>query len=121
MTTKPRSDSSSSTNSTSSTDPYSNANSLFRNSPSYKGDQLDDLSHGTTAKARRWSGAKKNLGEGRSHFEARLEHSGTSDQTKLSREELKVTVKKNKDLPTRVKKNHKPEQASKVVEALQRE
>lgn len=117
MSTKPRSDSSTSTSSTSSTDPYANA-SIFRASPHYKSDQLDDLSHGTTAKARRWSGAKKNPGEGRSHFESRLMD---ADQSKPSREENKVSVKKNKDLPTRVKKNHSPEQARKVLEATERE
>ncbi|CDR99419.1 uncharacterized protein SPSC_04936 [Sporisorium scitamineum] len=122
MSTKPRSDSSTSTSSAStssasSTDPYANA-SVFRASPHYKSDQLDDLSHGSTAKARRWSGAKKNPGEGRSHFESRIT---SSDQTKLSKEEKQVSVKKNKDLPTRVKKNHSPEQAKKVLEAIERE
>ncbi|SJX65029.1 uncharacterized protein SRS1_15855 [Sporisorium reilianum f. sp. reilianum] len=117
MSTKPRSDSSISSTSTSSTDPYANA-SVFRASPHYKADQLDDLSHGSTAKARRWSGAKKNPGEGRSHFESRIT---SSDQTKLSKEEKQVSVKKNKDLPTRVKKNHSPEQAKKVLEAIERE
>ncbi|ETS65356.1 hypothetical protein PaG_00089 [Moesziomyces aphidis] len=119
MSTKPRSDSSTSTSSTSSTssDPYANA-SVFRNSPSYKAEQLDDLSHGSTFKARRWSGAKKNPGEGRSHFEMRI---NASDQTKLNRDELKVSVKKNKDLPTRMKKNHSPQQAAKVYDAINRE
>ncbi len=32
-----------------------------------------------------------------------------------------MSVKKNKDLPTRVKKNHSPEQAKKVLEAMSRE
>ena len=117
MSTKPRSDSATSTSSTSSTDPYANA-SVFRNSPHYKAEQLDDLSHGTTAKARRWSGGKKNLGEGRSHFEARIT---SNDQTKPNREEIKVSVKKNKDLPTRMKKNHNPEQAAKVYDAMHKE
>lgn len=117
MTTKPRSDSSTSTSSTSSTDPYANS-SVFRNSPHYKSDQLDDLSHGTTAKARRWSGGKKNLGEGRSHFESRITG---NDQTKMTKDEIKVSVKKNKDLPTRMKKNHSPAQAAKVYEAMTKE
>lgn len=117
MSTKPRSDSAASTSSTSSTDPYANS-SVFRNSPYYKSEQLDDLSHGTTAKARRWSGAKKNPGEGRSHFESRII---SSDQTKLTKDEIKVSVKKNKDLPTRIKKNHSPAQAAKVYEAMNKE
>lgn len=117
MSTKPRSDSATSASSTSSIDPYANS-SVFRNSPNYKADQLDDLSHGSTAKARRWSGAKKNPGEGRSHFESRVT---SSDQTKLNKEENKVSVKKNKDLPTRVKKNHAPEHAAKVYDATHRE
>ena len=120
MSTKPRSDSDSSTTSSSSTDPYS-ANAVFRSSPHYKADQLDDLSHGSTFKARRWSGAKKNPGEGRSHFEARLDNVFGNEQVKPTKVEVKVTVKKNKDLPTRVKKNHAPEQASKVMDAMNRE
>lgn len=116
MSTKPRSDSSTSTSSNSSTDPYANA-SVFRSSPNYKSDQLDDLSHGSTAKARRWSGAKKNPGEGRSHFEVRAT---SADQVNASKDERKVSVKKNKDLPTRVKKNHPPDQARKVLEASER-
>ncbi|SNX86451.1 uncharacterized protein MEPE_05160 [Melanopsichium pennsylvanicum] len=117
MSTKPRSDSNTSNASASSTDPYANS-SVFRNSPHYKAEQLDDLSHGSTAKARRWSGGKKNLGEGRSHFENRIMD---SDQTKLTKDEIKVTVKKNKDLPTRIKKNHAPAQAAKVFEAINKE
>lgn len=117
MSTKPRSDSSTSTSSTSSTDPYANA-SIFRASPHYKSEQLDDLSHGTTSKARRWSGSKKSPGSGRSHTEARLTG---SDQVNPSSKEMKVSVKKNKDLPTRVKKNHSPEQAKKVLEAMSRD
>ncbi|KAJ1025896.1 hypothetical protein NDA16_002522 [Ustilago loliicola] len=113
---KPRSDSNSSTSSTAS-DPYANA-SVFRSSPYYKSDQLDDLSHGATAKARRWSGGKKNLGEGRSHFEARITG---NDQTKLTRDELKVSLKKNKDLPTKMKKNHRPEQAAKIMDATNKD
>ncbi|EST09198.1 hypothetical protein PSEUBRA_001150 [Kalmanozyma brasiliensis GHG001] len=114
MSTKPRSDSSSST---SSTDPYANA-SVFRASPNYKSDHLDDLSHGSTAKAHRWSGGKKNPGSGRSHVEARLTG---ADQINPSRQENKVSVKKNKDLPTKMKKNHSPEQAKKVLEAMSRD
>lgn len=115
MSTKPRSDSSSSTASTT-TDPYANI-SVFRSSPNYKSDQLDDLSHGSTSKARRWSGAKKNPGEGRSHFECRVT---SADQVNGSKAENEVKIKKNKDLPTRVKKNHSPEMARKVLEVRER-
>ncbi|KAJ1036560.1 hypothetical protein NDA13_000092 [Ustilago tritici] len=113
---KARSNSNSSTSSTG-TDPYANT-SVFRCSPHYKSDQLDDLSHGSTSKARHWSRGKKNLGEGRSHFEARIYD---NSQTKLSREEVRVSLKKNKDLPTKMKKNHSPEQAAKVVGAVDRQ
>lgn len=118
MSTKSRSHSnasSTSSSSSSSTSDPASFSGLFRNNPLHKADQFDDLTHGTTAKARRWSGGKKTLGEGRSHFETRQV---AGDQTTPSREEAKVTVKKNKDLPTKVKKNHTPGQAGKVLEAL---
>ena len=50
-----------------------------------------------------------------------LAHIADGDQKNGSREEKKVERKKNKDLPTRVKKNHSPEQAAKVLGAMERE
>ncbi|GAC95904.1 endoplasmic reticulum protein [Pseudozyma hubeiensis SY62] len=118
MSTKPRSDSNTSTSSINN-DPSSHiTSSVFRSLPSYKSDQYDDLSHGSTSKARHWPGTKKNPGEGRSHFECRVT---SADQVNASKEEKKVSVKKNKDLPTRMKKNHRPDQARKVLEAGERE
>ncbi|PWY98926.1 hypothetical protein BCV70DRAFT_120730 [Testicularia cyperi] len=111
-----RNDRSASTSSAGS-DVYANA-SVFKHSPYYKNDQLDDLSHGSTAKARRWSGGKKNLGEGRSHFESRALD---SDQRNPDKKEKLISVKKNKELSTRMKKNHNPDQAAKVFDADRRQ